>query len=484
MINLSTVKKQTGKAFFVSILVMIAATNFTAMMNTTAVTILLPVFMREFHTEIIVTQWVVTAYILATCTVAPVVGYLSDRISLKRAFLLAVAGFCLSTLLLGLSSSIYILIGLRALQGIFGGMLMPLTQAMIYQLFPRQQQSQAISIWATTNLLAPTLAPSLAGIISDTLSWRWIFFLEVPVLIAIFFFAVRIMPSAENVQKEQPRFDTAGLLLSLVGSLCLLMAFSNITVWGLFSPAVLSLTAVGAVALTLFFWMENRKEAPLLYVKVFGYEGFFSSVVLLCVGAILINAANNILPIFLQNVQGLSTTQTALIMLPAPLFIMILMPLLGKYYDRIGPQKILYGIMSVGVLACIVLAQINAESAILFIIVALILRDIGAGMVNMPATNMGMQAVPMEYATHAAAVSSWVRQCVTSLTIGLVNTFQTTRTQQYMNNEYTDLEEVVRYNLSYSHAMSDLFYLLTGCFVIGLIAVYFSKSKKTRPFSA
>lgn len=110
------------------------------MMNTTAVTILLPVFMREFQTDIITTQWVVTAYILATCTVAPVVGYLSDRISLKRTFLLAVSGFAVSTLLLGLVNHIYPFIALRVLQGIFGGMLMPLTQSMIYRLFPRQKQ--------------------------------------------------------------------------------------------------------------------------------------------------------------------------------------------------------------------------------------------------------------------------------------------------------------------------------------------------------
>lgn len=117
-------KKTTG-IFFTAILAMIAATNFTAMMNTTAVTILLPVFMREFQTDIITTQWVVTAYILATCTVAPVVGYLSDRISLKRTFLLAVSGFAISTLLLGLVNHIYPFIALRVLQGIFGGMLMP-----------------------------------------------------------------------------------------------------------------------------------------------------------------------------------------------------------------------------------------------------------------------------------------------------------------------------------------------------------------------
>lgn len=463
---------QKNKGFYTSILVMIAVTNFTAMINVTAMTILLPVFMREFNTSIITTQWVVTAYILATCIVAPTVGYLSDRISLKRTFLLSIAGFAASTALIGMMSNIYIVIALRAFQGVFGGMLMPLTQSMIYQLFPRHKQSQAISIWATTNLLAPTLAPSLAGMISDVLSWRWIFFVQAPVLVAIFFVASRLLPR-ESTQPSKHSFDYTGLLLSLVGSLCLLLAFSNITVWGLLSVPVVSLTLVGFVALVLFFYLENKKVHPLLHVKVFGYEGFLSSVILLCVGAVLINAANNILPVFMQNILGLSTTQSALVMLPAPLVLMFLVPIMGKYYDTIGPQKMLYAIMSVGIVACLALGAINETTCILFIIFALILRDIGSGSLNMPATNMGMQAVPAEYATHAAAVTSWMRQCVISLAIGLSNTFQTARTEHYQS-----LDGAASYNLCYANAMSDLFHIITICFVIGLVAVYFSKSRK------
>lgn len=465
-------QQKKKQLFYTSILVMIAATNFTAMMNTTAVTILLPVFMKEFNASITTIQWIVTAYILATCIVAPTVGFLSDRISLRRTFILALSGFGVATLLLGLVSNVYLVIALRAVQGVFGGMLMPLTQAMIYQLFPRHKQSQAISIWATTNLLAPTIAPSLAGFISDMLSWRWIFFMEVPILVAVLLVASRLLPK-ESEQKTQHAFDTMGLLLSLTGSLCLLLAFSNITVWGLTSARVIVLTIVGFATLVLFFWMESRKSHPLLHVRVFCYEGFLSSVVLLCVGSILINASNNILPVFLQNVRGLTTTQSALVMLPAPLLLMFLVPLMGKYYDKIGPQRMLYGIMTVGFFACIVLAQIDANSAIAYIILSLIMRDIGSGSLNMPATNMGMQAIPPEYATHAAAVTSWMRQCVISLTIGLSNTFQTARTAHYVNAGVHANE-----SLAYAHAMSDLFYLLTTCFIVGLVAVYFSKSRK------
>ena len=127
-------------------IIMIAVTNFAAMMNTTSVTILLPVFMREFQTDIILTQWVVTAYMLATCIVAPIVGYISDRISLKKAFIAALVGFSVCNMLLGMAGSIYMVIAMRVLQGIFGGMLMPITQSMIYQYFPRAQQAQAVSI--------------------------------------------------------------------------------------------------------------------------------------------------------------------------------------------------------------------------------------------------------------------------------------------------------------------------------------------------
>lgn len=454
-------------------IIMIAVTNFAAMMNTTSVTILLPVFMREFQTDIILTQWVVTAYMLATCIVAPIVGYISDRISLKKAFIVALIGFSVCNILLGMAGSIYLVIVMRVLQGIFGGMLMPITQSMIYQYFPRSQQAQAVSIWATTNLLAPTLAPSIAGAISDILSWRWIFYVTVPVLAVVIIVATHLLPSRPKEETpEQHPFDFSGLVLSMVGSLSLLMAFSNITVWGLTSMPVIGLTIAGFVTLATFFFIENKKQFPMLQVKVFGYEGYLSSVVLMCIGSIFINASNNVIPIFLQDIRGFTTTQTALMLLPAPLTIMFIVPLMGKYYDRIGPQKMLTGVLCLGILACLANGMIGLESSVPFIIAALILRDIGAGTFNMPATNMGMQAVPMEYTTHAAAMTSWARQCVISLAIGLVNTFQTARTQYYMQTaSHGD------YNWCYAEAMSDLFHIIILCYLLGFVAVYFSKSR-------
>lgn len=470
--------EQKNKAFFISILTMTAVTNFAAMMNTTSMSILLPVFMREFDADMTLVQWVVTAYLLATCIVAPIVGYISDRISLKKTFLLAVSGFGAATMLLGMMNGLYAFIALRAVQGFFGGMLMPLTQAMIYQLFPRQQQAQAISIWSTTNLLAPTLAPSLAGIISDVIGWRFIFFLEVPILLLVICMAVKLVPyyKTSDDTARHP-FDLSGLALSVAGSLCLLMAFSNITVWGLFSTRVIVLTVIGFAALAAFFYMEHHKQHPLLHVKVFSYEGFFSSVVLICIGSMLINAANNILPVFLQNIRGLTTTQTAFVMLPAPLTVMFVVPLMGKYYDRIGPQKMLNTIMCMGIAACLALGGLDTATPIVLIVIALILRDLGGATVTMPATNMGMQAIPREYAAHAAAVTSWVRQCVISLTIGLAVTFQTARTNHYMDL-FADMGESARYAQSYCAAMHDIFYLMIVCYLAGFAAVYFSKSRK------
>ncbi|MBP3584862.1 MAG: hypothetical protein J6J59_04135, partial [Peptococcaceae bacterium] len=117
--------------------------------------------------------------------------------------------------------------------------------------------------------------------------------------------------------------------------------------------------------------------------------------------------------------------------------------------------------------------MIGLESSVIFIVVALILRDMGAGTFNMPATNMGMQAVPVQYSTHAAAMTSWARQCVVSLAIGLVNTFQTARTRYYM-----DTAAHGSYNQCYADAMSDLFHIIILCYLVGFVAVYFSKSRK------
>lgn len=458
---------------------LIASTNFIAMMNTIAIAIVLPVFMKQFHTDILTVQWLVTGYMLATCIIAPVVGYIGDRIGLKQTFLLAVGGFTIITFLIGCATSIYMLIMLRVMEGLFGGMLMPLTQSMIYQIFPRHQQNRAISIWATTNLLAPTLSPSLGGIVSDLLGWRFLFFLQVPVMLLVLVATIVMIPGGKSQAKAaQPErsFDFSGLILSMIGSVCLLLAFSNIAVWGLFSARVIALSAIGLIALGYFFYMEYHKENPLLYARVFSYEGFFSSIVLMCVGMMMTNTSNNILPIYLQNIMGLNTTQTALAMLPAPLVIMFIIPLMGKYYDVIGPQKMLLAIMCLGVVSCFALGALGPQTGILFFIIAVILRDMGAGTTSMPSTNMGMQAVPPQYATHAAAVMSWMKQCMAALAIGLGNTFVAARTEYYMHT--LEAEESVRYSLSYCNAMDDFYHAFIVLFVIGMIAVYFSKSRK------
>ena len=171
--------------------------------------------------------------------------------------------------------------------------------------------------------------------------------------------------------------------------------------------------------------------------------------------------------------KGIYILLAALMMLPAPLTIMFIVPLMGKYYDRIGPQKMLTAVVIVGIIACWANGMIGMESSVVFIVVALILRDMGAGTFNMPATNMGMQAVPREYATHAAAMTSWARQCVVSLAIGLVNTFQTARTKYYMSTgAYAD------YNHCYADAMGDLFRIIILCYLVGFVAIYFSKARK------
>ena len=462
------------KVPMIPLIVLIAVTNFAAMMNTTSVTIILPIFMREFQADIILSQWIVTSYMLATCLVAPVVGYISDRISLKRAFLFALACFSIANVLLGMAGSIYMVIAMRVLQGIFGGMLMPITQSMIYQYFPRSQQAKVVSIWATTNLLAPTLAPSIAGAISDVFGWRTIFFVTVPIMAVILAVAVKLLPNRPESEKpEQHKFDYSGLLLSIVGSLSLLIAFSNITVWGLTSAPVIGLSAMGLVVLATFFYVESKKAHPMLQVKVFKYEGFLSAAIILCIGSIFINASNIVMPIFLQDLRGFNTTQTALMLLPAPLSVMFVVPLLGKYYDRIGPQKMLTAILCVGIVGCLINGMIGLESSVLFIIFAMIMRDMGGATTNMPATNMAMQAIPVEYTTHAAAITSWVRQCVVSLAIGLINTFHTARTKYYMSTT-TNAD----YGICYADAMSDLFHMLILCYLVGLVAVYFSKNRK------
>ena len=458
------------KISFWPVMIAIGVGNFVAALSSTTVTIMLPVFMREFSTDIITVQWVITGYMLSSGMVAPLIGYLADRLSLKRTYLFALTGFVLSSLLVGLAHSVTALICFRILQGCFGGMIFPLTMSLVFQIIEPSRQAFALSIWSVSGVLAPTFGPTVAGILTDLLNWQWVFFFNIPVACIAICIVIRYIPFYK-IQTEQQHFDFAGLFSAVVGTYCLLVVFSNLSQWDIFSAKCIGFLTVGIFFTVFFIYHELHCDAPLLNLNVLKHHNFFWSVLILCVAQIAMNASIVVMPIYLQNILGYSTTVSAIILALGPLCVFFFVPFIGKLYHRIHAKRLLYCLMIFGCCSMLVHRQLSLTSTALFAAIAVLIRDLGVGSLSMPATNMGMQGLPVELSSHASATSSWLRQCIVSLAIGLINTFLTFRTNFFCIKNASILDITLQYNTSYVMAMHDLFLIIIGVIIFGLFAI-------------
>lgn len=459
------------KVSFWPVLLAIGVGNFVAALSSTTVTIMLPVFMKEFSADIVTVQWVLTGYMLASGIVAPLIGYLADRLSPKRTYLFSILGFSLMSLLAGLSQSITMLIVCRILQGCFGGMILPLTMSLVFQIIEPERQAFALSIWSISGILAPTLGPTVAGILTDAMGWQWVFYLVIPVAAVAFLAALRYIPYYTIPQDGKNKFDYVGLFSAIVGTYCLLYVFSNLSRWEFFSLKCLGLLTIGIVTTAYFVYHELHCDAPLLNLNVLRYNNFAWSVVVLCVAQVVMNTSIVVMPIYLQDVLGYSTTIAALTLSLGPFCGFFLVPVIGIMYHRINTKRLLYTMLLIGGTGMILHQQLTLTTTAVFAAIAVLVRDLGVGSIMMPATNMGMQSLPPEVSSHASATSSWVRQCVVSLAIGLINTFLTIRTNTYLGQNNSIADQVLRYNTSYTMAMHDLFTVVLVVVVFGLFAV-------------
>ena len=387
-------------------------------------------------------------------------------------------GFTVTSFLVGVAQSIEMMILLRILQGCFGGMIYPLTMSLVYQVIDKERQAFAMSIWSVSGVLAPTFGPTVAGLLTDLLSWHWVFFINVPVALIAIVVALKFIPYYTTKPNADETFDVKGLISAAIGTYCLLFAFSNISAWGLLSAKTLIVMAVGVVVTAYFVHHELTCAYPLLNLKVLKYHNFTWSVIILCLAHITMNASILVMSIYLQDILGYRTTVSAIALALGPMCVFFFVPVIGKLYDKINAKLLLYVLFLVGAASMVFHSSLGLGGTALMVAIAVLIRDMGVGAMSMPATNMGMQDIPVEVSSHASATNSWIRQCVVALAIGLINTFITMRTQFYMIANATIVDAQLQYNTSYVMAMHDLFLLVVGVTIFGLFAVSRMKYKK------
>jgi EmrB/QacA subfamily drug resistance transporter len=355
-----------------------------SILDTTIVNVALDTLGRELHARIAEIQWVVTGYLLSLAAVIPITGWAARRFGGKRVYVLSLVLFTAGSALCGLADSTTELIAFRVLQGVGGGMILPIGQLMMAEAAGPKRMGRVMSIVAVPAMLAPIFGPAIGGLILDNASWRWIFFVNLPIGVIAVIAALRILPRV--TPSPTNRLDYRGLVLMATGLPLLTYGLAEIGVTGSFTSPKVILPIVGGIALvTLFVAHALRVPNPLLNLRLYRRPTFSSaSIAMFCLGAALFGGMI-LLPLYWQGVRHESVLHTGLLTAPQGLGMALVMPLAGKLSDRMGGGPLaLFGVI-VTTIATVPFGLIGAHTSVVSLSFAMLIRGGGIGFAFMPA---------------------------------------------------------------------------------------------------
>ncbi len=435
--------------------------SFLCVLASATINLALEIFTVHFNTTLGSVQWTLTGFMLAMGTTAPVAGYLGERFSYKRLYLYSLIGFTITSVLCATAWSEGSLIFFRVVQGAFSGLIIPATMSIIYQIIPRERQAMAIAFWGLSAMLAPAFGPTISGWLLQHLNWQWLFLMNIPIgIIAIAFVMAYIPYYRLSVPKS---FDFLGFITVVISSASLLLALGQGHNWGWGSAKIIGLFIAGGISLVLFVWRELTAETPLLNLKVFKNTRFTLNAIIANIITISLYSGTLLTPIFLQRIQHVSAMDTGMILLLPSLAMALLMPFVGKMYPILGPRVLMFiGItfLTVGTLA---LSWLSVDISHTYIIIWMIVRNVGIAFVVMPSSNASMEQIPPHLSGHASAISNWTRNVFGSFAIAIFTTMLASRTMthatDFMQSGSTDRTFIEM--MSFTMSVNDVYLVAT-----------------------
>jgi EmrB/QacA subfamily drug resistance transporter len=371
-----------------------------SILDTTIVNVALPTLSRELHSSISQIQWVVTGYILSLAAVIPVTGWAARRFGAKRVYMVSLVLFTAGSALCAAAASTTTLVLFRVLQGIGGGMIMPVGQLIMAQVAGPKRMGRVMGIVAMPAMLAPILGPVLGGAILQSFNWSWIFLVNVPIGMIAFVFGWRMLPHTDS--GHAGRLDVLGLGLLSSGAVALVYGLSELgSNSSLTAPSVVWPTLAGFMLVSIFVWHALRIERPLLDVRLYANRVFAAaSLTTFGLGAALFGAMI-LVPLYYQEVRHESVILTGLLTGPQGIGMLLVMPLSGRFSDRFGGGRVAIVGVSILCLATLPLAFIGTGTSVLAISLVLVLRGVGIGFSFMPAMTAAFASLRPEQLSDA-----------------------------------------------------------------------------------
>ncbi|MFW6679071.1 MDR family MFS transporter [Lacrimispora sp. AGF001] len=396
-------QKETLDPMMLKVSIILVFGSLAPLLDSTMVNVAIKTITGEFNSTVSIIQWVITGYVLAMAIAVPVSGWAINRFGGKRLYEFSLILFFAGSVLSSLSWNIGTLIGFRLLQGIGAGLLMPTMTNMLVQISGGQNIGHMASIVSLPMLLAPILGPVLGGIIVNSLGWRWIFYVNIPVTVIALLLAFWGIPEGSTAEEKQP-LDIIGILLLSPAFALLIYGIAQIASHGgLNSTAVIVPTVTGLLVMAAFiFYALNTRISPVLDLHLFQSRNFSATSVLLFMSGIITNGGMLLLPLFYQQVRGESVLYAGLMLIPQGVGMLLTRTQIGKLTDRIGARPIVMVSLIITAVGTLPFAFADSGTNAILLGAALLIRGAGLGGVFIPLMVSAYVGLSSEQIPHAS----------------------------------------------------------------------------------
>jgi len=409
--------------------------TFMEVLDTTVVNVSIPHIAGNLASTNEEGTWVVTSYLVSNAVVLPISGWLANYMGRKRLLLTCVAGFTVTSLCCGLAATLPQLIIFRVLQGLTGGGLQPLAQAILLETFPKERHGHAMAAFGIGILLAPILGPTLGGWITDNYTWRWIFYLNLPVGVLSLFLMNRFVVDPHYIKRGAGKVDLWGIgFLALgIGSLQVLLDTGERKDW-FSSQYIRTFAVLCVVGLAALIIRELTTDHPVVDLRVLKNRSFGAGVFLISMLGFILYSSLVLLPLYLQTLMGYPAYNSGLALSPRGIGALLFTPLAGHLTTKTDPRRILVVGLILGSITMFQLSGLNLYAGFWDIFWAQVLQGIALSCLFIPLMALAMARIPPQKMGNATSIFNLMRNIGGSIGIAIMTTFLARRTQLHQDH--------------------------------------------------
>lgn len=416
------------------IAIAVMSSTFMEVLDTTVVNVSLPHIAGSLSASTDEATWTLTSYLVANAIILPMTGWLAGRFGRKRLLIMAVTGFTIASFFCGLAPSLPFLIIFRIIQGACGGGLQPLSQAILLESFPPEKRGQAMAFWALGIVVAPMLGPVAGGWLTDNYSWRWVFYINVPIGVIAILLTQAFVFDPPYLRREKTGIDYwgIGLLCVGMGSLQILLDKGQEEDW-FGSHFILTLLVLAIIGMGGLIIRELKAKHPVIDLTVFKYRTYAVGTFLMTIVGFVLYGSTVLLPLLMQELLGFTATHAGVTNLPRGLASFLFMPVVGILTGKVDARKLLAVGLTATAIAMFLVSTFSLDVGFWNFWWPLMIQGAGLGLIFVPLTTVTNDPIPRERMGNATSLFNLMRNIGASMGISAVTTLQFRQMQAHTN---------------------------------------------------